>query len=93
MNKHWMLCYDIANDRNRGKIAEALLGVGERVQESVYECFLNHDSLHRLLDTLIPLIDPATDSLRAYPMCSWCEERVTWIGLGRRADDPDLWII
>jgi CRISPR-associated protein Cas2 len=88
-----MLCYDIADDHNRGKIATALLGVGERVQESVYECFLSQERLHRLLDSLHPLLDPASDSLRAYPMCAWCEERVTWVGLGRRADDPDLWII
>ena len=93
MNRLWMLCYDIADDRNRGKIAEVLLGVGERVQESVYECFLSQHSLHVLFNTLQPLLDPASDSLRAYPMCAWCEERVSAVGLGRRADDPDLWII
>jgi CRISPR-associated protein Cas2 len=93
MNRLWMLCYDIADDRNRHEMAEALLGVGERVQESVFECSLTQEALRRLLNTLVPLLDPASDSLRAYPMCAWCEERVTWHGLGRRADDPDLWII
>ncbi len=93
MSRLWMLCYDVTDDRTRGKIATALRGVGERVQESVYECFLSQDHLHRLLNTLNPMLDPACDSLRAYPMCAWCEERVAWLGLGRRADDPDLWII
>ena len=93
MNRLWMLCYDIADDRVRNRIGQALLDVGERVQESVYECMLTQDALHRLLTTLDPLLDPSSDSLRAYPMCAWCEERVNWVGLGRRAEDPDLWII
>ena len=93
MNRLWMLCYDIEDDRARRHIAEALLGVGERVQESVYECFLSQQGLQALLNTLQPMLDPARDSLRAYPMCAWCEDRVSSAGLGRRADDPDLWII
>lgn len=93
MNRLWMLCYDIADDRQRNAVAEALLGVGERVQESVYECYLGQEALQRLLDQLAPLLDATGDSLRAYPLCAWCADRVEWIGLGRRADDPDLWII
>ena len=93
MNRLWMLCYDITDDRTRREIVDTLLGVGERVQESVFECMLTQDALHQLLYTLTPLLDPTSDSLRAYPMCAWCEERVNWLGLGRRADDPDLWII
>jgi len=93
MTRLWMLCYDIADDRARNEVAEALLGVGERVQESVFEGTLSREALHRLLDSLAPLLDTAVDSLRAYPLCAWCEGRVDWVGLGRRADDPDLWLV
>lgn len=93
MTRLWMLCYDIADDRTRHEVRETLLGVGERVQESVFECTLSQEALHRLLDSLLPLLDIDVDSLRAYPLCAWCEGRVAWVGLGRRADDPDLWLV
>lgn len=93
MNRLWMVCYDISDDRARRAVAESLLGVGERIQESVFECTMGMDGLRALLDRLAELIDPGSDSLRAYPLCAWCEGRVAWLGLGRRSDDPDLWIV
>lgn len=93
MSRLWMICYDIADDRNRREVEQTLLAVGERVQESVFECYLSLERLRELFDLCAPLLDPASDSLRAYPLCAWCEGRVEWLGAGRRAEDPDLWIV
>lgn len=88
-----MICYDISDPRARRTVERQLLGLGERVQESVFECHLDIESLRVRLRQLGECIDGATDSLRAYPLCAWCEPRVTWHGEGRRADDPDLYLI
>lgn len=87
----WMICYDIADDDRRVAAARRLLAEGERVQDSVYECFLNGDQLERLLLDLAARIDPREDRVAAYPLCSWCRQRVRWQGLGRKPDDPAYW--
>lgn len=89
----WVITYDISDDRARTRVERKLLGWGERVQYSVFECFLDHQQLHALRAELHRHIDPKTDSLRAYPLCQWCENRVQWQGQGRAPDDPDLIVL
>lgn len=91
--KLWMVTYDISDDRARRGIEKKLKGVGERVQWSVFECYLSTPQLEELFRTLVSLIEPEHDSLRAYPFCRWCDNKLQWHGKGRRTDDPDLWIV
>jgi CRISPR-associated protein Cas2 len=93
MSRFWMVCYDISDDRTRRDVETRLLGLGERVQESVFECRLGIDVLRAHFRQLAARLDPATDSLRAYPLCAWCEDRTEWRGEGRRTDDPDLYLV
>ncbi len=92
-NRLWLISYDIADDRLRLQIEQVLLTVGDRVQYSVFECWLSHDSAQRLLAEWAPRLDAETDSLRAYPLCVWCRDRVSWHGRGKRPEDPAYWII
>jgi len=89
----WMICYDISDDRARRRVERALHAVGERVQWSVFECVLGQRRLEVLRAEIADLVDPRTDSVRFYPLCAWCEGRVSWHGRGRRMDDPDLWLV
>lgn len=89
----WMICYDIADDRRRRRIDAILRGHGERVQESVFECYLNDTDRHRLRQSLVAEIDAAEDNLRWYPLCRWCAPKIVRQGLGRASDDPGLWIV
>ena len=38
--QYWV-CYDIADDRRRQRLSDALLDFGSRVQESVFQCRLD----------------------------------------------------
>ncbi len=78
----WVICYDIADNRRRNRIANALLGYGERVQESVFECHLDNAQLRRLQAILLPLVDANEDRLRYYPLCGKDTALVTWRGQG-----------
>ena len=89
----WMICYDIADDRRRRRVERLLAGHGERVQWSLFECLLGAGDLERLAARIAREIEPREDNLRYYPICAWCEERLSWYGQGRRQDDADLWLI
>jgi CRISPR-associated protein Cas2 len=89
----WLISYDIADDRLRLQLEKALLGLGDRVQFSVFECWLDNENAARLLAEFALLLDADTDSVRAYPLCTWCRDRVAWQGRGQRPDDPAFWII
>ncbi len=93
MSRLWMICYDISDDDARGRVEDILLVYGERVQRSVFECYLRSGEFAELRHRLAAEIDPATDSLRYYPLCSWCETRVKWQGEGRAPEDPDLYLV
>jgi CRISPR-associated protein Cas2 len=80
----WMVCYDVTDDRRRQAVARALSALGERVQYSVFECDFTPEEAHRVLGRLAEQLDPASDSLRAYPLCRWCSPRAAGFLSGSR---------
>ena len=89
MHRLWLIAYDIVEDKTRLRVERALLALGDRVQWSVFEVVLAPHEQTQLQATLLALIDSSADSVRFYPLCHWCQERVSWQGLGRRhADQP-----
>lgn len=63
----YVICYDIADDRRRARIATVLERAGVRVQESVFEVRASSDGLEALLARLDRLRAPG-DSVRAYAL-------------------------
>lgn len=84
----WMIAYDIADDATRTRVEKYLLRWGNRVQYSVFEAYLSPQQARAIVRDLGPLLDGATDSLRLYPLCRWCEPQLRIHGQGRRSDDP-----
>lgn len=89
----WIICYDIADDRRRNRIAKKLEGYGERVQDSVFECHLDPARLRQLQETLAPLVNPEQDHLRYYPLCRKDQHLVTWRGYGQAPRDTVDYIL
>lgn len=91
-----LITYDIANDRNRDKIAHRLLDDATRVQKSVFEATeLDQNRYLRLRSDLEGLFDPTTDSLRYYRLCGGCATRIEHVGtgIGRLIADPRFRIL
>ena len=44
----YVICYDIADDRRRNRVATALLDFGQRVQESVFVAHLDEELAARM---------------------------------------------
>lgn len=74
--RHWFLiAYDVANDKNRAKIAKCLEGYGERLQYSVFRAFLSDRALARLRWELGRKISKE-DGLLIVHLCPACQARV-----------------
>ena len=63
---HYLLSYDITDDKHRQHLADLLLDYGDRIQKSVFEADLDADELAKILRCAEPLI-AEEDSFRSYP--------------------------
>lgn len=70
-----VVAYDISNDRRRARLHTLLLGYGEPVQESLFECDLDDADLRKLRHALRRLVRPA-DAVRLYALCGACAGRI-----------------
>lgn len=73
--------YDVSNDRQRDRVATALLDVGIRVGLSVFEAGLTPTAALTTLERLAALIDPATDRVHLYRLCAVCDTASTRVGV------------
>ncbi|RIH89439.1 CRISPR-associated endonuclease Cas2 [Calidithermus roseus] len=87
--RFYTVAYDIPDDGRRVKVANILKSFGERVQLSVFECWLNAAQLEQLKKLLQKKIDPSEDGVRIYPVGGAVEV----LGLGRRLENPDYLIL
>ena len=68
---HYLLSYDITDDKHRQRLAAMLLDYGDRMQKSVFEADLDADDLATILRRAEALI-AEEDSFRIYPLCKHC---------------------
>lgn len=76
----WII-YDITNDRARTKVAKRCKEAGiYRVQKSVFLGTIERNRLDELLMRIEDLIDKATDSVYAFPLCQPDFKKVKTLG-------------
>lgn len=92
MSNLWMVAYDISNHKIRRKVSIILKDHGLRVQYSVFECRLKKNQLAELRQTLSNLIE-TTDTIRWYPLCSWCETSIDWQGTGEPVETDEYYLL
>ena len=92
MNRLWMISYDIEDNKVRRHVHNHLKDRGERVQYSVFECWLNRRQLSELRTRLQTEIKDG-DSVRWYPLCAWCAQSIDWHGRGSPAEDADFHLL
>lgn len=79
--QRYIVAYDIANDKNRRKIGEALEAFGRRVNYSVFEIQIKTKvQKNALEEELLRLLSPKNDSLRFYHICANCIEKSWSLG-------------
>ena len=79
MEKCYIVCYDIVDDKRRRKVYELLKDHGQRVQYSVFECLLDKKTMVRLKYKLRQMIE-GEDSIIVYPLCANCQDDISFMG-------------
>lgn len=87
-----VIAYDIPSDRRRTKVHKVLCGFGQWTQYSLFECYLTQKELVALQGKLDKLLKPEEDSVRFYPLCTPCVEKVVTIGSPKPAE-RDVFVI
>lgn len=89
-----VVSYDVPENRRRGRIAQALQDFGgERVQLSVFECYLTPRNWTRLQERLGKIISLEEDSVRLYRLCDQCRDNILFLGRAVPTEEPGLRII
>jgi len=87
-----MVAYDISDDTIRRQVRKTLTDHGTRVQYSVFECFLVGREKLALQARLTDLIEQG-DSIRWYPLCAWCREKIIRQGQGLETQNPEYYLL
>lgn len=90
MRRRYLIAYDISAGRARRAVEAALLGVGVRVQRSVFECRLSPEEFRELRARVAQAIDIDGDSVRYYPICAWCERKLEGPACGTPRAQPQF---
>ncbi len=90
----WVIAYDIADNRRRRELSRLLAQRLERVQESVFEGWLNFLEIREMIGKVQKIIEPVEDSVRAYPLAVRAEKRYRTTGRQTPTRRPQgYWII
>ncbi len=72
--KLWVVCYDVRDERRLRRLAKVMERYGQRVQKSVFECWLTRDLMRAMQKEVGQQIDRQKDSVRMYFLCKDCRD-------------------
>jgi len=88
-----LVTYDISDNRTRSRFHRFMKEYGVNSQRSVFECILDPDGICAVVSRARQMIDPVTDSVRLYRICSRCTNKVVVSGLGVKITQLDYRIV
>ncbi len=88
-----VVAYDTPSDRRRRRFVRVIEGYGERVQDSVFECWLTTQQWQQVQQRLADLVEPAEDRIRFYRFCGKDTDAVLKIGKGSPPTDVALYAL
>ncbi len=91
--KLWLISYDISDNRARYRVERLLAAYGERFQFSVFTCRITAAGLRALRARVAEILDAKNDSVRYYPICTWCEAAANRRGVDLAEPVPAYWIV
>jgi CRISPR-associated protein Cas2 len=88
-----IVTYDMAEDKRREKIASKLKNFGQRVQKSVFECFVDDEQISELKNIIDNNMDFGEDNIRYYYLCKKDEKNIEYLGKNVVYRDEDYFMI
>lgn len=90
--QRYVICYDIADDRRRDRMADILKNYGQRVQFSVFVADLEGGLAARMREQATRLID-GDDRLHIFTLCGECSGRTVVHGAGSLPRDERFYVV
>ena len=91
-----LICYDISQDKRRGRVAKLLEQFGDRVQYSVFVVDISPARMLRLKDQLTDTIDSGEDSILFCDLgrvAELSERKFSYLGQTREITPNDVLIL
>ena len=85
-SKWWLVSYDVHDPGRLRKCAKHMEGYGERVQYSVFRCWMTKREMERLRWELTEKLDPE-DEVMLIPLCGGCVAGIVGIHGAERPPD------
>ena len=76
----YLVCYDVSDDKRRGRLADVLLDFGPRLQESVFLADLDEELFARLRSRVEAAVDALEDVVHVFAFCGTCAGKVWAVG-------------
>ena len=93
MNQFYVICFDICDKKRLRQVAIQMENFGQRVQYSVFECYLNANTLNDLKNRLETIINSEEDHIRYYSICKKDKAKILIDGKGSIHQDADYHLI
>ncbi len=85
-----VVCYDVVQNRRRGRLLRKMKEYLSHVQKSVFEGELEDSRLESLRKMILDEIDPAEDTVRIYHLCARCVPVTEVLGTGVYVEEEEL---
>ncbi len=88
--RHYVVAYDISDDKRRDKVFKTLLGFGDHAQYSVFFCELNQEELVRMRTRLRSFLHHGEDQVIIVELGPAVRSLSTSLDVLGKAYDPPL---
>ncbi len=89
----YVICYDVPDDKRRGRIHKTLSAFGQWRQYSLFECYLTRQQVVLLRARLADVMHQREDTIRLYALCDACRGRVQVLGRGDPPHEDEMYIL
>ena len=88
-----LIVYDIPDNKRRTRLAKFLEGYGQRIQLSVFECYLSLKQMRQLYQKVESKVIATEDDVRFYWLSSEAVSKVLTIGSKPPQAPPTYYVI
>lgn len=93
MNQLHIICFDVSDKKRLRQVAIQLENIGQRVQYSMFECYLNTKQLKNLKKRIKAIINSKEDDVRYYNICPKDKAKILIDGKGSVHQDADYYLL
>jgi len=92
---HWLIIYDISDDKRLNKVRKTIVKYAHRVQLSVYEMYASEKTLEELRLEIKDIIEEEEDYVVYFKLCErdWQNRLKFGLAKGNEADDSEVIIL